>query len=71
LAAPLAQEDPKIGGADAVVDAKQRAEADRDLIGAVVDGEVDDVGLAASAGDALTLRLQRERDDPPVAVGDL
>jgi enamine deaminase RidA (YjgF/YER057c/UK114 family) len=47
--AALAQEDPELGRVGAVVDLEQRAEADRGLVGAVVDGEIDDVGLAAAA----------------------
>jgi hypothetical protein len=55
LAAPLAQVDPELGGTVAVVDVKQRAPADRGLVGAVVDGEVAELGLAVAAGDALAL----------------
>jgi hypothetical protein len=50
---------------------KQRAPADRGLVGAVVDGEVTELGLAVAAGDALALGLQGERDDPAVGVGGL
>src|SRR6266511_3748744 len=41
------------------------------LLGAVVDGEVQAVGHAAAAGDAVALGLQREGHDPAVAVGHL
>jgi hypothetical protein len=41
------------------------------LVGAVVDGEVAELGLAVAAGDAPARRLQGERDDPAVGVGDL
>jgi hypothetical protein len=58
LVAPLAEEDPEVGRAVAVVDVRQRAESDRGLVGAVVDGEVGAVGTSATAGDALALRLQ-------------
>jgi hypothetical protein len=68
LSAPLAQVDPELGATIAVVDVKQRAPADRGLVGAVVDGEVAELGLAAAAGDALTLGLQGERDDRPLAL---
>jgi hypothetical protein len=54
-----------------VVDVKQRAPADRGLVGAVVDGEVAELRLAVATGDALALGLQGERDDPAVGVGDL
>jgi hypothetical protein len=65
LVAAFAQQDPEVGGAVAVVDVGQSAPADRGLVGAVVDGEVAEVGLAA---DAFTLRLQRERDHLPLAL---
>jgi hypothetical protein len=68
LAAPLAQVDPELGATVAVVDVKQRAPADRGLVGAVVDGEVADLGLAVAGGDALALGLQGEGMTRPLAL---
>jgi hypothetical protein len=54
-----------------MVDVKQRADADWGLVGAVVDGEVAELGFAVAARDALVLRLQRPRDNPAVGVENL
>jgi hypothetical protein len=59
LAAPLAQVDPELGAGVAVVDVKQRAPADRSLVGAVIDGEVAELGLAVGMTRPLALATSR------------